>query len=250
MKLYLRYLWVLPLALLAFTAHGQEKIAPLGVVELFTSQGCSACPEADAAMQKMIEAGDVIGLSYHIDYWDYLGWTDTLATPGNTKRQYDYAQALERSGVYTPQAIINGREHANGNESALIYERLRSLKSAGQGLTVPVISVINPSEISIDVGAGAVDVHAEIVVVYFKRQNTVTVQRGDNAGKRIAYWHNVTDVQVIGKWDGKPSRFTLPISQLPNDEDVGLAVLVQRLNESGKPKEIFGASVLYAKLAG
>lgn len=240
------------LCLLTMTVHAaaQERLTPLGVVELFTSQGCAACPAADAAMKTMIEAGEVIGLSYHVDYWDYLGWVDTLATPGNTRRQYDYAEALQRSGVYTPQVIINGREHANGSDSALIEERLQSLKRAGHGLNVDVVSVINPSDISIEVGEGVADGYAEVVVVYFKRQNMVTVQRGDNAGKRIDYWHNVTDVQVIGKWDGKASRFTLPVSQLPNNEDNGLAVLVQRLNTAGKPKEIIGASILFSKVAG
>lgn len=250
-------MFILRRCLLAFFAlfaalpvHAQDEKEILGVVELFTSQGCGACPPADEAMQKMIEAGTVIGLSYHIDYWDYLGWVDTLATPGNTQRQYDYAEAMERSGVYTPQAIINGQLHLNGGDTQKISDTLNQLKASGEGLSVAVTSLINASDISIDIAAGASLEHAEVVIVYFSREDVVEVQRGDNAGKRISYWHNVTDVQVIGKWDGKASRFTLPRSQLPDSANAGLAVLLQRLDENGNPRAIIGASLLLSKTEG
>lgn len=226
----------------------------LGIVELFTSQGCNACPPADLAIRELIEEGHVIALSYHVDYWDYLGWEDTLAESGNTQRQYEYAEAMERSGVYTPQAVLNGREHVNGSDKALILQRLRQLKADNKGLSVDVKSAINSNDISIDIAADA-DVHsiaghAEVVVIYFNEKSTVEVQRGENAGKTIDYWHNVTDVQVIGKWDGDGKRFTLPLSQLPLAGDTGFVALVQTIDLEGNPKEIIGASLLMSRPAG
>ena len=87
---------------------------PAGVVELFTSQGCSSCPPADKALETLAREGKVVALAYHVDYWNYLGWADTMASKENTERQYAYARMFGRSGVYTPQAVINGRDHRNG----------------------------------------------------------------------------------------------------------------------------------------
>ena len=91
---------------------------PKGVVELFTSQGCSSCPPADAAFRKLVSQGNVIALAYHVDYWNYLGWADTLSSKENTARQYGYARMMGRSNVYTPQAIVNGRDHLAGADLA------------------------------------------------------------------------------------------------------------------------------------
>src|SRR5690606_29247620 len=97
---------------------------PLGVVELFTSQGCSSCPPADEALVELAARGDVIALSFHVDYWDYLGWRDTLASPANTQRQQGYARAFGAQSVYTPQAVINGRTHTSGAKKAEIEQTL------------------------------------------------------------------------------------------------------------------------------
>ena len=91
---------------------------PAGVVELFTSQGCSSCPPADAILEDLAKKGDVVALAYHVDYWDYLGWQDTLASPDNTARQYEYAKAFGVRSVYTPQAVINGTHPRQGFEPA------------------------------------------------------------------------------------------------------------------------------------
>ncbi|MCX7303033.1 MAG: DUF1223 domain-containing protein [Hyphomicrobiales bacterium] len=89
-------------------------LKPKGVVELFTSQGCNSCPPADKVLAELAEKGEVVALGYHVDYWDYLGWKDTLATPENTERQHLYGKAFQERSVYTPQAVINGRLHVNG----------------------------------------------------------------------------------------------------------------------------------------
>ncbi|TIO36397.1 MAG: DUF1223 domain-containing protein, partial [Mesorhizobium sp.] len=84
---------------------------PLGVVELFTSQGCSSCPPADEFFAELAAKENVVALAYHVNYWDYLGWQDTLSNKENTERQYDYMRAFGSRSVYTPQAVINGRSH-------------------------------------------------------------------------------------------------------------------------------------------
>jgi hypothetical protein len=107
-----------------------------GVVELFTSQGCSSCPPADAELAKMADKGDVLALSYHVDYWNYLGWADTLASKASTERQYGYARTLKRKNVYTPQAVINGRDHANGADPAAVNALINKLSAIDEGLNV------------------------------------------------------------------------------------------------------------------
>lgn len=113
----------------------------------------------------MIQKGDVVGLSYHVDYWNYLGWTDSLASKENTERQYGYMRALGRNGVYTPQAILNGRDHVKGADVRGIYDRLDSFKREGKGLNVPVSSKFAGDEVEIDIGAGSGK--ADVVVAYF-----------------------------------------------------------------------------------
>ncbi|MFN7026778.1 MAG: DUF1223 domain-containing protein, partial [Pseudorhizobium sp.] len=138
MPLIIRSALVLAALLIAGTVTAQEGKAPQGVVELFTSQGCSSCPPADQMLKDLIRQGDVVALSYHVDYWNYLGWADTLSSKENTERQYGYAQSFGRSGVYTPQAVINGRDHVKGTELSTINGKISSLAASGEGLTVPV----------------------------------------------------------------------------------------------------------------
>ncbi|MEP4151235.1 MAG: DUF1223 domain-containing protein, partial [Lentilitoribacter sp.] len=127
---------------------------PIGVVELFTSQGCSSCPPADKALGKLIEEGKVLALSYHVDYWNYLGWEDTLATKEATDRQYAYAKTLKRRGVYTPQVIVNGRDHLVGSNYNGIKARVSKFDSSERGLAVPLTISASSDEISISIGEG------------------------------------------------------------------------------------------------
>lgn len=223
---------------LAQTLSGQPK----GVVELFTSQGCASCPPADAALQKMIEKGDVIGLSFHVDYWNYLGWNDSLSSKENTERQYGYARALGRNGVYTPQAVLNGRDHAKGADTKAIYSKLDEFAASGKGLNVPVKSRLVNDEIEINIGAG--QGKADIVVAYFNQQQMVDVTRGENKGRKISYWHSVYDVQTVGMWNGESMKVNLPASVLGKAKKGGCAVLLQTANEKGDPSAIIGASIL------
>lgn len=217
---------------------------PAGVVELFTSQGCASCPPADAALKKLIDDGKVVALSYHVDYWNYLGWADTLASKDNTARQYAYAKMFGRNGVYTPQAVLNGRDHINGADLDGINNRLSTMKTAGKGLAVSVDAKVRSDEIDIKVGAGLGK--ANVVVVYFNREKQVDVEKGENGGRKISYWHSVRDIQTIGMWDGKETSFVLPASVLNDGENGGCAVLLQKMKDSETPGPIIGATTLMA----
>lgn len=213
-----------------------------GVVELFTSQGCSSCPPADAVLGELAAQGDVVALAYHVDYWNYLGWRDTFSSEQSTKRQYDYARTLGRKSVYTPQAVINGRDHLNGADRRGINAKIDSFEQAGRGLVVPVKAVREGDKIKIDIGSG--EGKANILLVYFDRENTVDVKRGENHGKKLTYWHSVKDIQTVAMWDGEAMELVLPKSLMDADGHEGCAILLQTMKTNGVPGPIIGANVL------
>ena len=231
------------LTLGAGAVHAQEITKPRGVVELFTSQGCSSCPPADKALETLAREGEVVALAYHVDYWNYLGWADTLASKDNTDRQYAYARMFGRNGVYTPQAVLNGREHINGADIAGIRTRLGAMPGEDKGLEVPVDVEVKNDELRIRVGAG--EGKANIVIAYFERERTINIDTGENRGKTINYWHAVTDMETIGMWEGKETNLVLPADMLKKKKKSGgCAILVQRMKSADTPGAILGATVL------
>lgn len=219
---------------------GEENNNPIGVVELFTSQGCSSCPPADEALAKLIEEGKVIALSYHVDYWDYLGWKDTLSSKASTDRQYRYADSLKRRGVYTPQAIVNGRAHFVGSSYNKIKASVSKFDATEKGLPVPLSITAHDDELKISIGAGAGK--ANIIAVYFDNENVVDIKRGENTGKKITYHHSVTDIQTIGMWDGTAQELKLPAALLAKVKKGGCAILLQSITDTGTPSYILGAA--------
>lgn len=213
---------------------------PIGVVELFTSQGCSSCPPADKALGKLIEEGQVLALSYHVDYWNYLGWEDTLATKEATDRQYAYAKTLKRRGVYTPQVIVNGRDHLVGSNYNGIKAKVSTFESSERGLAVPLSIAATGDEISITIGKG--QGKASIVAVYFDNENTVDITRGENRGKQITYHHSVKDIETIGMWYGDAQEIKLPMAVMDKVKEGGAAILLQSMASEGTPSAILGAA--------
>jgi hypothetical protein len=231
-------------SLLAGSAMANDGVPPSGVVELFTSQGCSSCRPADAAFETLVNQGDTLALAYHIDYWNYLGWTDTLASKQNTKRQYGYAKTMRRSSVYTPQAILNGRTDVSGADLAGIKDGLAGLDKKGEGLTVPIKASATGKEIDITVGAGTGK--ADVVIAYFVRHSVVKITRGENAGRTISYFNSVTDVETVGMWNGAPMALKIPMSVMDGSKYDGCAVLLQKTGPNGEPGPILGAAKLMA----
>lgn len=213
-----------------------------GVVELFTSQGCSSCPPADAELARLADEGKVLALSYHVDYWNYLGWADTLSSPASSERQYGYARTLKRKNVYTPQAVINGQDHANGSDRAAVSSIVKKLSAIGAGLTVDVDVSKSADGLTITVGPGAGK--ADIVAVYFDEANSVDIQRGENAGRAITYRHSVREVETVGMWNGDSQVLKLPASVLSARPGTGCAILLQVVGPDGSPGAILGAAMI------
>lgn len=232
------------LALVAGTASYPAVARPLGVVELFTSQGCNSCPPADAVLDKLAEKGDVVALSYHVDYWDYLGWKDTLATRGNTDRQYDYAKAFGASSVYTPQAVLNGRTDLNGAKGNALKAELTKLEDKGDGLTVDVSAAYDNDRVVVQTGdAKGPEKEANVVFVFFDPAKRVKIVRGENSGQTITYRNAVIATQTAGMWHGKAARFELPESVMKEHGAGGCAVLLQA-TRNGLPGPIIGAAIV------
>jgi hypothetical protein len=226
-------------------ALAEPPAAPRGVIELFTSQGCSSCPPADTVFSQLVEKGDVVALAYHVDYWDYLGWRDTFAKPENTARQYDYMKAFKAQSVYTPQAVINGRKHVNGSSKEDIDQALERLKGSNGGLSVDVRATKRGSSLMIEADAATNGPReAEVIIVYFDPPTPVEIDRGENTGKTVTYWNAVTDVQVAGVWHGKSASFELPMREVTKKATGGYAVLLQTANADGSPGPIIGASIV------
>jgi len=225
-------------------AIAAELKKPVGVVELFTSQGCSSCPPADAILEDLAKKGDVVALAYHVDYWDYLGWQDTLASPDNTARQYEYAKAFGVRSVYTPQAVINGRTHVKGSSGSEISSTLGQFAESGEGLSVELKVMRAGDSVIIDAGEGVDQQVGQIVLVYYDPAKPVLIERGENRGKTINYWNSVTDIQTAGVWHGTAARYEFPASEIAKKGAGGCAVLLQSTGKDGLPGPILGAALI------
>ena len=234
--------FAMPTGLVRASGHAR----PVGVVELFTSQGCSSCPPADAALAEFAADPDVLALGYHVDYWDYLGWRDTLASADNTARQYAYARTLGSRTVYTPQAVLNGRQHLNGGKKAEIRTLLSDMARQGEGLPVPMTVDANAQRLRVTVDAGEKPGGYDFLlgVVYFRDRSEVRIERGENAGRAMVYANAVTGRQSLGMWDGAAMTVDLPRSKLDQHKATGCAVLLQAHGPSGDPGSIIGAANL------
>lgn len=197
-------------ALLADVAAAEDR-DPV-IVELYTSQGCSACPPADAYIATLTERDDVLPLALHVDYWDYLGWADGFAKAGFTKRQKAYARGAGKAMIYTPQIIVGGTDRVVGARTGQIDEALAAHLDADAAPT-PVEVVVERVPAGVMLSAGAApDLGGVVVqVVSFRPHERVEIPRGENAGHTIDYVNIVTDWRIVGAWDGsEPLDMTVP----------------------------------------
>lgn len=198
------------------------------VVELFTSQGCSSCPAADAIIGRLAERKDVVAMSLPVTYWDMLGWRDTLATEVNTRRQKAYAAVMGRGGVYTPQVIVDGVNDVVGNREAAIVSDIAAREA--DMTAIPVDLRANHAEIHIVVGAGddASNSSATIWLFHILGKATVNIGGGENGGRTLTYRNVVRDVKAVGMWKGAPVTLDLPRDEMPSEAHDGVAVVVQQ----------------------
>ncbi|CAN5766081.1 DUF1223 domain-containing protein [soil metagenome] len=181
-------------------AQAQGQTTPV-VVEFFTSQGCSACPPADALFGELARRPGVIALALHVDYWDYLGWKDAFALPENTARQRAYAKAHRSRTIYTPQIIVQGADMIVGHETDTILDRIEAHRRAPMPVTLEVARRGGVVEIALAPSARPVGA-AEVHVVRFIPSHTMTIGGGENAGIRHDYVNVVSEWRTIGRWDG------------------------------------------------
>ena len=191
------------------------------VIELFTSEGCNSCPPAEAYIGELARRPGVLALSYHVDYWDGLGWRDRFALRESVVRQNTYAQALGRTGVYTPQVILDGREDYVGSDRARIE---RALADTPGGARVGLAASARDIQVSLDGPAQVVP--SDVLLVAYLREATSAIGRGENAGRTLHEYNIVRGVHRLGRWDGKPASFQVARSTLPPDA-TNVAVLVQ-----------------------
>jgi hypothetical protein len=174
---------------------------PMVVVELFTSQGCASCPPADEFLKALAQDPRVIPLSLHVDYWDYIGWADSFADPAFTKRQKAYAKAAGEKMIYTPQMIVGGVERVVGSEPEELGLHLVNHLSAPSRVTL----VVERQDDMLVIRAEAEPPLTSPVGIHLVRylpEETVEIERGENAGKVITYHNIVTSWSNIGEWPG------------------------------------------------
>jgi len=227
----------LALTLAAPAQAGDVRVNPRAVVELFTSQGCSSCPKADALFSQLGQRGDLIALAWHVDYWDYIGWPDTFADPDNADRQRAYAQSWGSSRIYTPQLIVNGAKGVVGSREKEVSGAIDEAR-----LLVPVALNLGTDTLEVNVGPQAGSHDAVVWLVTFRDHSAVTIERGENAGKTVDYAQIVTGKQMLGMWDAAAgTRLKLPLSELTAGGSNGAVILVQS-EKDGLPGPILGAA--------
>jgi hypothetical protein len=213
---------------------------PRAVVELFTSQGCSSCPPADKVLGELAQDKSVIALSLPIDYWDYLGWKDTLADSRFSARQKAYSHMRGDRGVYTPQAVVNGTTGVLGSDRAGIENAANRTQSADGVMSVPVTMVQSGGQIKVTV-AEAGGRSGEIWICAISKQVPITISRGENRGQQITYHNVVRNVLKVGDWNGKAGNWTVPLENITRDGVDAAAILVQDGNRE-KPGPMLGAA--------
>jgi hypothetical protein len=215
---------------------------PRAVLELFTSQGCSSCPAADKLLAEMMSDPSIIGLSLPIDYWDYLGWKDTLASPADSARQRAYAHVRGDREVYTPQIVVNGAMHVLGNDQSAIENTITQTDQKPGVMSVPVDVTSGGSGLNIKVEAVQnAPVGGEVWLCPLIKSIPVAIGRGENRGRTLTY-HNVVRGWVkLGDWHGAESTWNVPLSQIKGDGIDAAAIVVQQ-GTHDKPGPILGAA--------
>jgi hypothetical protein len=206
------------------------------VLELFTSQGCSSCPPADALLESYTRRDDVIALSVPVDYWDRLGWKDTFASREHTKRQRDYASARGDGQIYTPQVVVGGKFHVVGSSHSAIDGAIAAAKAGLKDSRVSLTIRFDDDALVVQVGggtAGAAISNARVLLAVVQDAGTVSIRRGENADRTVTYHNIVRALRTIGAWAGTTSTLRVAKSEFSVPGAQSLVVLLQ--NGTGGP---------------
>ena len=224
------FLIAIPMVFAASPARADEAAPPV-VVELFTSQGCSSCPPADAYLGDLARREDILALGFHVDYWDYIGWADPYSLKVATRRQQDYAGTMSLASVFTPQMVVNGTRQGVGSDRSAVgllirdamahptpHPSLTVARNAGGGLAIHVGS--EPD------GSVANEKPATIWLVAYDSEHTTVVAQGENGGHTLKDYQVVRSLRGIGTWTGAPLDIAVAAKDITFGTG-GVAVLVQ-----------------------
>jgi hypothetical protein len=230
---------------LGFGASAEKLFAqsnpPVTVLELFTSQGCSSCPPADALLAKMAKQEGILALTLPVNYWDYLGWKDTLAAESFSKRQRSYAEARGDHEIYTPQLIVNGMTHVVGSRPDAIAEAIDRTGKVVQASHVPIDLEDEDSDVVVQVGGAPTESEyrsGTVWVALYAPEVNVDIRRGENLGRTITYTNVVRHLVPAGHWEGEAATFRM---KRPGDtvQVKGCAAFLQ----ADKGSAIIGAAI-------
>ena len=199
------------------------------VIELFTSQGCSSCPKADRILGELAQTPDILAVSLPIDYWDYIGWRDTLASPTFTARQKAYAAVSGRDQVYTPQAVVDGVAAVVGGDLAAIRNAAKtSVETAGvMAASIDVTVQGAAIKVAIDAAPAGAPREASVYLMALTRSQTVKVERGENAGAQLTYANVVRTILKIGEWHGEKTELSADAALAHVDGADSFAIVLQ-----------------------
>ena len=177
---------------------------PAVLLELFTSQGCSSCPAADTLFRDVLsKRSDLLTLSLHVDYWDYIGWKDSFAKRQFTTRQKTYAQRSGRKSVYTPQVIVNGQDHVVGSNATAIEDAIAQAAQTPSRAVLTVLKASRSITATLKAHAAGTGGAVDVLAFYYKPQGKVAIQAGENAGQTLTYSNVVVEITPLGVWNGK-----------------------------------------------
>ncbi|SKA03191.1 hypothetical protein SAMN02745126_03233 [Enhydrobacter aerosaccus] len=211
-------------------AVAREAAAGPWAVELFTSQGCSSCPPADRLLGMLARRADIVALSYHVDYWDYIGWKDKFASSTTTLRQRAYARNLKQRYVYTPEMVVDGIVHRPAVTSASVEDMLdqarsrcprRATPELTHAVNAPLVIRLAPFDLGHE--------PADIALAVYDRRVATKIGAGENDGRTLENFNIVRHFEVVSRWDGSSAQWTVPADRFGPEQ--GVAVLVQRANQ-------------------
>jgi hypothetical protein len=227
---------------LLISSFAVARAEPRAVLELFTSQGCSSCPPADRLVAQLVTDPSLIALSVPIDYWDYLGWRDTLANPAHSARQRAYARARGDGQVYTPQIVVNGAGDALGSDQAAVERAIAQTDQKARVMSLPVLLSIGGGVLNVNVAAGDKGPPgAEVWLCSVAKTVAVAIGRGENRGRTVTYHNVVRNWVKLGSLSAGQTSWSVPISQIKTDGIDAAAVMVQEGTRE-RPGIILGAA--------
>ncbi len=213
---------------------------PFVVLELFTSEGCSSCPPADAALKSVANEENVYALGFHVTYWNRLGWKDQFSAGVNDERQYQYAEKFKQSGVYTPQMVINGQEEFVGSKKNQIDASIRKYLAETPTADVQLTCTVDADKIYVAYHLQGDFKNKALHLALVERNITSKILRGENEGKTLQHDNIVRDFETVNIASDAAGafQFTKNASLNPNN-----LMAIAYLQDPGNMKIIGGSKV-------